>query len=144
MDYVFADATIRERMAIEWGQMEAAHLHFDDGFTILAVQLGEIVGFLAVQWRTFPSPLMGTREGFINIIEVKDGHRRQGIARSLISLAMTRAQEERVYQLRAWSSDDKVEAIPMWKALGFGLCPASTYPRGQEVKGYFVARVFAS
>lgn len=29
----------------------------------------------------------------------------------------------------------------MWKALGFGLCPATTFPNGQEVKGYFVARL---
>ena len=29
----------------------------------------------------------------------------------------------------------------MWKALGFGLCPATTFPQGQEVKGYFVAKL---
>ncbi len=42
------------------------------------------------------------------------------------------------YQLRAWSSSDKTEAIPMWKSLGFGLVPTTTYPRGQAVPGYFV------
>jgi hypothetical protein len=29
----------------------------------------------------------------------------------------------------------------MWRALGFALCPATTYPRGQPVEGYFVACV---
>jgi hypothetical protein len=56
-------------------------------------------------------------------------------------LVCERAKEERIYQIRSWSSEDKIEAIPMWQALGFGLCPATTYPQGKEVKGYFVARV---
>jgi hypothetical protein len=29
----------------------------------------------------------------------------------------------------------------MWRRLGFGLCPATTFPRGQEVKGFFVTRL---
>jgi GNAT superfamily N-acetyltransferase len=143
LDYVVADATIREQIAREWGQIEAAHLHFDDGLTIVAVSQSEIVGFIAIVWRSLPL-LMNVSEGFIDIIEDKDNHRRQGIARGLVSLAMTCARNKGVYQLRAWSSEDKVEAIPMWHALGFGLCPGSTYPRGQEVKGYLVAKVLAS
>jgi hypothetical protein len=38
---------------------------------------------------------------------------------------------------------DKEAAIPMWKELGFGLCPATTFPNGQETKGYFVTRLLA-
>lgn len=29
----------------------------------------------------------------------------------------------------------------VWRALGFALCPATTYPRGAPVEGYFVALV---
>jgi len=29
----------------------------------------------------------------------------------------------------------------MWRAVGFALCPATTYPRGAPIDGYFVARV---
>jgi GNAT superfamily N-acetyltransferase len=144
LEYIFADSTIRERIAAEWGQLEAAHLHFDDGFTIITVHQREIAGFISVQWRTLPLPLRNIREGFIDIIEVRDSFRRQGVARGLVSLSMTHAQKEGVYQLRSWSSEDKVEAIPMWHALGFGLCPGSTYPRGQEVKGYLVSKVLTS
>ena len=56
-------------------------------------------------------------------------------------MAVERARARGVYQLRAWSSEDKTEAIPMWKALGFGLCPATTYPGGREIEGYFVTKV---
>jgi hypothetical protein len=59
----------------------------------------------------------------------------------LIDLSILRAREHGAYQLRAWSSEDKIEAIPMWKQLGFGLCPATVFPRGQEVRGYFVIKV---
>jgi hypothetical protein len=58
----------------------------------------------------------------------------------MVEIACERAVRRGAYQIRAWSSDDKIEAIPMWKALGFGLCPATEHPRGQEVKGYFVAK----
>jgi len=52
-----------------------------------------------------------------------------------------RAKDAKKFQLRAWSSADKTAAIPMWRALGFGLCPATTYPRAAAVEGYFVALV---
>ena len=42
-------------------------------------------------------------------------------------------------QLRAWSTNDKVEAIPMWKALGFTLCPVTHAMWGPQVTGYFAA-----
>lgn len=28
----------------------------------------------------------------------------------------------------------------MWKALGFGLCPATQHGRGQEIRGYYATR----
>jgi hypothetical protein len=28
---------------------------------------------------------------------------------------------------------DKVEALPLWRSLDFGLCPASSYPNGQKM-----------
>jgi hypothetical protein len=29
----------------------------------------------------------------------------------------------------------------MWKALGFGLCPAKTYPNGQAINGFFAVKL---
>ena len=58
--------------------------------------------------------------------------------RQMLHMCVERGRTLGYYQLRGWSSDDKTEAIPMWKSLGFGLCPATTYPRGLEIEGYFV------
>jgi GNAT superfamily N-acetyltransferase len=74
-------------------------------------------------------------------LEVHKDFRRRGIAKQLIAIAMERAKEKGAYQMRSWSSLDKTEAIPMWKAIGFGLCPATTFPKGQKVRGYFVTKL---
>ena len=131
----------RERLAQEWGEKAARHLHFANGFTIVALHQTRSVGLIAVYWRELPSPLPATIEGYIDFLEVRAAYRRQGIARRLIDLAVQRAVERRAYQVRSWSSEDKIEAIPMWKQLGFGLCPATTFPRGQEVRGFFVTKI---
>ena len=139
--YIDADEAWERRIAEEWSETAARHMHIADGFSILALSDGDPVGLISVHWRRLPAPLAHTIEGYIDIIEVLAGFRRQGIATRMIELSIERAREQGVYQLRAWSSEDKAEAIPMWEALGFGLCPATTYPGGQEVKGYFVTRV---
>jgi GNAT superfamily N-acetyltransferase len=86
-------------------------------------------------------PVLDIVDWYIDILEVHKEFRRRGIATHLIELVHKAAKEQGIYQIRSWSSEDKDEAIPMWKALGFGLCPATTYPHGKEVKGYFVAKV---
>ena len=88
-----------------------------------------------------PIPLVESFDWYIDILEVHEEYRRKGIATHLINIVCERAKQSGVYQIRAWSSEDKIEAILMWKALGFGLCPAITYPQGKEVKGYFVVKV---
>jgi GNAT superfamily N-acetyltransferase len=141
IQYIDADEVLRDRIGREWSEMAASHMHMADGFTIVALAVHEPVGLIAVVWRALPPPLPATVEGYIDIIEVRRDYRRRGIASRLVRLAAARAREHGAYQLRAWSSDDKTEAIPMWRTLGFGLCPATTYPRGQVVQGYFVTLV---
>jgi len=141
IDFITADEAWRHRIREQWGEVAARHMHITDGFSILALRDGEPVGLISVTWRELPSPLPATVEGYIDIIEVVKGFRRQRIATRLVELCTERTRAHGAYQLRAWSSDDKVEAIPMWRALGFGLCPATTYPGGQEVRGIFVTRV---
>ena len=135
-----ADPALQQQIAAEWGEVAARHMHFADGFSVVALAGGNPVGLISVYWRPLPPPLLETCEGYIDIIEVRPGFRRRGIARRLVEIAIERAKAHDAYQLRAWSSDDKMEAIPMWKALGFGLCPATVTSRGQEVKGYFVTK----
>ncbi|HEX2997851.1 MAG TPA: GNAT family N-acetyltransferase [Anaerolineales bacterium] len=139
--FVDADEELKNRLAQEWGEKAARHMHLEDGFSILAMKENALVGLISVYWKILPPPLPETCEGYIDILEVHKDFRRRGIAAQLIDLSMQRAREKGVYQMRSWSSLDKTEAIPMWKALGFGLCPATTFPKGQEVKGYFVSKL---
>jgi len=141
IQYIEAGAEMKDYINREWGELYARHMHIDDGFAIVAVHNDQPVGLISVYWRTLPAPLPDTLEGYIDIIEVREGHRRGGIATALVEVSAQRALEKGAYQLRAWSSDNKTEAIPMWKALGFGLCPATVYPKGEEVHGYYVTKI---
>ncbi|HLF89150.1 MAG TPA: GNAT family N-acetyltransferase [Anaerolineales bacterium] len=141
IEYLEIDESWKSRIAEEWSEKVEQHLHFSDGFTIVALHRNFSVGIVSTYWRELPAPLSSTIEGYINILEVRPAYRKRGIAKQLINLTLQKACECKAYQLRSWSSEDKVEAIPMWKQLGFGLCPATTFPRGQEVHGFFVARV---
>lgn len=139
--FVDVDSGLKNRVELEWGEKIARHMHLEDGFSILAMQEDILVGLVSVYWQLLPAPLPETLEGYIDILEVHTDFRRKGIATQLIACCMDRLRKKGAYQVRAWSSMDKIEAIPMWKALGFGLCPAITYPNGQEVRGYFVTRL---
>jgi GNAT superfamily N-acetyltransferase len=139
--YLEANEAIRDRLEREWGPKAASHMHLTDGFSIVALENDTLVGLISACWKKLPPPLPDTFEGYVDILEVHEAHRRKGIARQLISIVCERAKSKGVYQLRAWSSEDKIEAIPMWKALGFGLCPVVTHPQGRDVTGYFVTKV---
>ena len=141
IEFVGADEKLKSRVAEEWGEKMARHIHLENGFSILAMQGNDLVGLISVYWKMLPPPLPETCEGYIDILEVHKDFRRRGIAAQLIDMSLERAKEKGAYQMRSWSSLDKTEAIPMWKALGFGLCPATTFPGGQEVKGYFVTKL---
>jgi GNAT superfamily N-acetyltransferase len=140
LTYIDANETWKDRIGKEWGEKAARHMHLSDGFSVVALDDGNLVGLISVYAKKLPCPLE-TFDWYIDILEVHKEYRREGIATHLIKIASERAKEAGVYQIRSWSSEDKIEAIPMWKALGFGLCPAVTYPQGKEVKGYFVAKV---
>lgn len=141
INYIKADEAWQLRIATEWGQAAARHMHLSDGFSILALSEGLPVGLISVYWKRLPAPLEGDFDAYIDILEVHPDFRRQGIARRLIALSMQRARAEGMTQIRAWSSEDKTEAIHMWRTLGFGMCPATTYPNGQAIKGFFVVKL---
>ncbi len=139
--FLSANKEWSHRVARQWGEQAASHMHFDDGFSIIATCGDSLVGLISISWQDLPGPITGVCEGYIDIIEVDAQFRRQGVAIRMLHLAAKRARQHGAYQLRAWSSEDKTEAISMWRRLGFGLCPADTHPRGQWVRGYFVTQV---
>lgn len=140
IEFTRADKQAIEAILAKWKWVRREWLHLENGFTLIASNSDEVVGFIAVRWLTLPDPLKDVWEGFIDIIEVDSSYRRQGIATRLIQMSETECRINSACQLRAWSSDDKKEAIPMWHSLDFGLYPATDYPKGQAVKGYFVGK----
>ena len=139
--FVEADEAIKTRILQEWGEKAARHMHLVDGFSIVAFHTEMLVGLISTYWRELPLPLKGELDAYIDILEVHRDFRRRGIAERLIEMSIERARQRGLHQIRSWSSEDKTEAIHMWKALGFGLCPVRIYPKGQEVKGYFVVKI---
>jgi GNAT superfamily N-acetyltransferase len=138
---VQVDDALGSRIAQQWGELAQRHLHFVDGFTLAALVGDQLAGFLSVYWKHLPPPLQEAAEGYLDIIEIQQDFRRRGVATRLVEQAEKLARERGAYQLRAWSSADKTVAIWMWKALGFSLCPAVTFPNGQEVRGFFAVKV---
>jgi len=131
----------RKKVREQWGHKAARHLHFADGFTLLAQQDNALVVMLAVQLRPLPAPSANCTEAFIDIIEVDTEYRRRQIGSRMVMFASDLALEADAYQLRAWSSEDKNEAIPFWRSLDFGLAPATVYHGELEIRGFYVTKV---
>jgi GNAT superfamily N-acetyltransferase len=127
-----------ERIAAWWPSGSRKRFHIDDGYCIIAHRGDQLIGCISIALGDLPPPLAGPREAFIDFIEVREDSRRQGVARRLIELATHQARDNGAVQLRAWSNQSKIEAIPMWHALGFALCPAD--PRDEGGPGYYVAK----
>lgn len=116
-------------------------MHLTHGFSIIALYGETLAGLISTYWREMPTPLNEDFDAYIDILEIHEDFRRKGIATQLIEISMRRAKQMGMRQIRAWSSEDKIEAIHLWKTLSFGLCPATMYPTGREVRGYFVVKV---
>jgi len=139
--FMYADEAIKTRVLNEWGEKAARHMHISEGFSIIAMAGEMLAGLISTYWKKLPTPLEDEFDAYIDILEVHKDFRRRGIATHLIEMSMQKAKQKGMRQIRSWSSEDKIEAIQMWKALGFGLCPATTYPKGLEVKGFFVTKI---
>ena len=138
IEFSVGDKTWAPQMGEWWPAGPGKNFHIHDGFSIVAHRARQMIGYISVVWRDLPRPLADAKEGFIDFIEVREDHRRRGIARRLVQMAEERAQGNGACQIRAWSSENKREAIPLWKALGFGLCPAD--PKDEGSPGYYVAK----
>lgn len=111
--YFAIDDSWWERIARDWSEKSIRHLHFSDGFTIIAAYEEQTIGIISMYWRGLPVPVADTIEGYIDFLEVKPIYRRRGIATRLIALTVEQARKQKAYQVRAWSSADKIEAIPL-------------------------------
>jgi len=104
------------------------HIRFGDGsFSLAALHDDVPVGFISTCTRNLTAPLEDIKDADISIIEVDEKYRRQGIARELVNCSEKWAVNRGLSQIRAWSSYDKPEAIQMWYALDYCMCPATIW-----------------
>ena len=119
-----------------------------NGCCLLAAMDGDTVtGFAAIHPARWTPPLEQYEDAFIEVIEVAEDYRRKGIGSRLVTLLEQRAKDLGYYQIRAWSSEDKTEALKMWRKLRYGMCPAvelgSIKPGFENavIRGYYYAKV---
>jgi len=121
IQYVECDTDLKQQIGEVMGEVAKRHVRLEDGYAFVALDGEKPVGLIAVYRRPLPAPLCETDEGFINIIEVAESHRRRGIARRLIQMSIERSRQEGHHQLRAWSMAGSADdAIRMWKSHNLG------------------------
>ena len=92
--YVECDGALKKQIGAVMGDVAERHIRLDDGYAIVALDGQVPVGLIAVYRRGLPDPLQETDEGFINIIEVAESHRRRGIGRRLVEMSLERSRQE--------------------------------------------------
>ncbi len=130
-------------LVIKFGDKVSSHLHFgEDCYTLVAFNNNEAVGIISTYPKNFSDPLSECKDAYIDIIEVDTQYQRQGIASHMIMLTEKWAKEYGYFQIRSWSSDNKLEAIPMWIALGYSMCPAKIWIEWCQkiVDGFYVVK----
>ena len=84
----------------------------DKATTYGAFDNDRLVGIISIVILPLLEPLEG-EEAFINHIEVVEDYRRNGIGTNLLKLAEDWTKDKHLFQLRAWSGKNTVEAINM-------------------------------
>ncbi|MBP3705412.1 MAG: GNAT family N-acetyltransferase [Clostridia bacterium] len=101
-------------------------------YLIAAMDGDTVAGFAALHPAQWIAPLEQYSDGFIEVIEVNQAYRRRGIGSTLVKMPEDYAKAYGYYQIRSWSSTDKVEALHMWRKLKYAMCPAAML--GEPVK----------
>jgi len=141
--YQEIDSNLLEIIASKYGKAAKAHIHTEDGsYSLAAVHSDIPIGFISTYTQTLSAPISEESDAYIDIIEVDKEYKRMGIATELITRTEKWAKDAGLLQIRAWSSKDKVEAIPLWRSLGYGLCPAAIWVEWckEVVNGYYVVK----
>ena len=119
-----------------------------DGCYVAAALLNEeVVGFASLGPAELIPPLSGCISACIMDIEVEDDFQRKGIGRTLVGMLEDWAKNYGYRQVWAWSSQKNVEAIQMWYALDYGMCPAVMLGESaigdpnDKIVGYYVVKI---
>jgi len=114
-----------------------------DGVTLAAMDGDMPVGFICVTPRALTYPLEHIKDVYIEIYEVHENYRWQGIGRYLVTCGEKWARQQGFKQIRTHHNNKAVAAINMSRALGFGMCP-HVYSNEEGCAGYHVAKVLSS
>ncbi len=134
-----------EKIKISYGEMEANHISLDkEAYSIVALKGNEVIGFISSYLKPLTPPLEGVHEAYINIIEVKEELRRIGIGTKLLEKTENHFRLLGIYQIRGWSSQEKLEAINLWRKLQFSLCPTLIHLPSKDlnVPGYYFIKKY--
>lgn len=145
------DAGIEERIISQYGSWIRDYGCLKQGegcYRIAALCGGTVAGFAALYPARWIPPLHQYQDAFIDVIEVDEPFRRQGIGSRLAAMMEAFAKAHGYRQIRAWSSDDKAEALHMWYKLGYCMCPAAMLGKSvkpgyenQQIVGYYYAKM---
>jgi len=141
--YQEIDFNLLEKVAVKYGEVAKNHIHTESGSYSLAAICDDLpVGFISTYTCSLDAPICEEKDAYIDIIEIDEEYRRMGIATELVMRTEKWAKKAGLLQIRAWSSQDKAEAIPLWRNLGYGLCPAKIWIEWckEVVDGYYVVK----
>lgn len=127
----------------QFGEKHARHIKLSDqSCSLVAMENNIVVGFISTYIKPLAPPLEGLTEAYINIIEVIEEYRKQGIGSTLVRKTEDFYKNSDVTQIRGWSSDDKVEAIKLWNNLNYGLSPAKIWMDNKDLSchGYYFVK----
>ena len=133
------------RIQEQYNEKLASHVKIGPkAYSLIATIDDEIIGFISTYIKDLTPPLSDDEEAFISVIEVHTDYRNQGIATKLIQMTENHFKSIGVKQIRAWSSEDKYEAIHLWDKLKYTMSPTTiTFKEGNiDVEGYFVTKRF--
>jgi len=141
--YQKIDFSLLDKIAANYGEIAKNHIHTkNDSFSLAAMHNETPIGFISTYTRNLDAPINQEKDAYIDIIEVDEEYQRMGIATELVKRTEEWAKQAGLLQIRAWSSQDKVQAIPMWLSLGYGLCPAKIWIEHckKAIDGYYVVK----
>ena len=116
----------------------------NDTFAFAAVDGDVPVGFVSVTPRALPYPLEHLEDAFIEVLEVHENYRRQGIGQYLIKCSEDWAKKAGFKQIRTHHNDEAAGAIKLSHKLNYGMCPHDYWIEGTKYSGYWVAKVLSS
>ena len=116
----------------------------DDTFAFVAMDGDMPSGFICVTPRALMYPLEHLKDAYIEVIEVHENYKGQGIGRHLVICGEEWARKAGFKQIRTHHNNEALNAIKLSNSLNYGLCPHEYEVDGKKYTGYWVVKVLAT